>query len=59
MISVKKEPIDMYKNTRVLECCIFCNKETMYWHVKTNRPICKQCSNLYLEKNIKEAKYNY
>jgi len=56
MIPVKKEPPDMYENTRVYERCIFCNIETDMWHEKTNTPVCTTCSKTYNVKDIKDFK---
>jgi hypothetical protein len=51
MIPIKKEPKEMFLNTRVYEVCVFCREETMYWHVKTNTPVCQDCAK---EHNVSE-----
>lgn len=44
MIPIKQESAEMYKNTRIYEHCVFCNKPTDTWHERTNNPICSKCS---------------
>lgn len=56
MIPVEKEPDDLYENTRVYEVCIFCNAETVFWHKKTNSPICPLCAVDHKVSQIKDAK---
>lgn len=46
MIPIKKEPKDMYLDFRVYEHCLFCNKATNTWHLKSNTPICKECASI-------------
>lgn len=54
MIPIKKEPAEMYKETKVYEKCIFCKKETDTWHEKTNTPACKTCAPKYLLRDLKD-----
>ena len=43
-IPVKKEP----KMTPFgFEKCVFCGQTTVYWHLKTNNPICKLCAKIH------------
>ncbi len=41
MIPVVKEP----KGLSPLEHCYFCDMPTLFWHKRTNTPLCKQCAN--------------
>jgi len=43
-IPIKKEPDDLYLNTKVYERCYFCKTPTNMWHEGTNQPVCKKCS---------------
>ena len=52
-IPIEKEPPDLYENTRVYECCVFCRKETMYWHRTTNNPVCENCSGTHQVSELK------
>lgn len=44
MIPIIKEPAEMYEMTHLYEHCVFCNKNTDTWHIKTNNPVCKECA---------------
>jgi hypothetical protein len=55
MIKILKE----YEDLGDYENCIFCDQPTEYWHLKSNRPICKSCASENGEEDIETAKYNY
>ena len=44
MITIKKEPKELFESTHVYECCYFCKSKTDTWHIPTNQPVCKNCS---------------
>jgi hypothetical protein len=56
MIKIEQEPQELHCQ---FENCVFCDKPTGWWHVKTNRPVCKLCSEINNEEDILKAKYNY
>jgi len=31
----------------IAEQCLFCGKQTRYWHEPTNNPVCVTCSNVH------------
>lgn len=43
MIPVELEPKELWSGSAI-ECCTFCGKYTRYWHIFTNNPVCKDCS---------------
>lgn len=46
-IPLKKEPDEMYENTRIFEKCYFCYRATRFWHIKSNNPVCPVCATLH------------
>lgn len=58
-IPIEAESPDMSEETGVYETCVFCDISTIYWNVKSNRPVCAMCSTLNSEWDIPTAKYNY
>ena len=44
MIPIKKEPEDYCFG---YEICVFCGRTTLFWHFKTNNPVCQRCSKLH------------
>lgn len=44
MISLEKEPKELFKEFRCYELCIFCKKQTDTWNKQLNKPICVQCA---------------
>lgn len=50
---VKKEPDDLANEVGgVVENCFFCNRQTKYWHEKTNNPVCPECSTSHNESEL-------
>lgn len=50
-----KESVEVTKNFTnifgsIIENCIFCSTETLYWDTDNNTPICKSCYNKYIKK---------
>jgi len=44
MIQVEREPKVMAWERLGFEKCVFCRKETAYWHKATNNPVCLECA---------------
>jgi len=44
-IPIKEEPKDLHELPS--EVCYFCQKNTRYWHLKTNNPVCPMCSKIH------------
>jgi DNA polymerase III psi subunit len=43
-----------------MEYCYFnCGNKTKYWHLKTNQPICKECSKKHKVSEIEKSTPNY
>lgn len=69
MITIEKEPEEFLPKfssnnpfaikERFYENCIFCDKPTPFWNMKTNRPVCESCAKTYNKNDIKSAPYNY
>jgi hypothetical protein len=51
MIEVYRESKEL-SYSGMLEDCVFCNAETVYWHEETNSPICIKCSKSKSEKEL-------
>lgn len=49
-IPIKKEPSDCEFG---FECCRFCGRTTLYWHMKTNNPVCPSCSKIHKVSELK------
>jgi len=60
MIPILSEPEDL-SNNDILEACIFCNEETIFWSADKaiNRPICPLCAATNNLSDIPTAKHNY
>lgn len=43
-IPVEKEPDEMIGEWGIYEQCHFCNRRTVYWHKRTNNPVCQDCA---------------
>jgi len=50
-MKVVKEPKDCPFGG--IEVCFFCAKPTRYWHLKTNNPVCKECSKSHKVSELK------
>lgn len=46
-IPIKKEPEELYLETKVYEHCFFCEDTTDMWHEKTNNPVCPSCAKVH------------
>lgn len=44
MIPIQEEPKDLHLERLGLEVCVFCSNPTRHWHVRTNNPVCPDCS---------------
>ena len=44
MIPIKKEEDALWSEFKFYEKCVFCLKPTNTWHIRTNNPVCKECS---------------
>jgi len=60
MILLAEESKDLYQNLGVYEKCYFrCGKTTIFWHCKTNQPICKECAKTHKVSEIKKCTPTY
>lgn len=59
MIPIVREAEDMYNKTGVYEVCYFCKLQTVYWHEKTNTPVCSVCAERNSESDIKRKAYHF
>lgn len=44
MIEIEKEDPKMMRMFRIMESCVFCGQQTLFWHRGTNNPVCKTCA---------------
>lgn len=44
MIPIKQEPKKLGKIFGAYEKCIWCDNPTTFWHIKSNTPVCPNCS---------------
>jgi hypothetical protein len=58
-IPIEPEHEDLHEATNVYELCVFCNRETRFWNIQTNRPVCPVCSVVYSPADISKAPYGY
>ena len=58
-IPIKKEPDDLYLNTKVYERCYSCNTPTNMWHEGTNQPVCQGCSKTHKVYELEKSHPNY
>jgi hypothetical protein len=56
MIPVEEEAKELHAETGEYECCIFCHKETKFWHTPTNTPVCEKCAEERTIQQLKEAR---
>jgi len=56
MIPLVEEPKEEYEQCGIYENCVFCGKETKFWHWRTNQPVCKNCSKTHKVKELKKPK---
>lgn len=62
MIPVVKEPSAWVDRGYPLESCRFCRKPTLFWHKRTNNPVCPECAKNhkvgelinYMKKSVKK-----
>lgn len=48
-IAVEEEDLESLRRwgmglERVLEACVFCRRDTSFWHCATNKPVCPKCA---------------
>lgn len=56
MISVEIES-EAFLKEELCEDCIFCGKETRYWHKDSNTPICRVCAEVNSIHDMNRVKY--
>ena len=59
MIPIEKEPKELYKEFKVHEVCVFCRKPTAFWNLKTNNPVCEDCSKVHNESELKNYREKF
>lgn len=60
MIPLVQEPEDFNIGFPIYECCYFkCGNKTKYWHLRTNQPVCKECSKKHKVSEIEKSTLNY
>lgn len=59
MIPIQKECECVIGMLKVYEKCFFCGQSTDTWHVKTNQPVCQDCSKIHKVAEIPKAHPKY
>lgn len=55
-IPIEQEDPRLYRETKVYEDCVFCGKNSKYWHKESNSPVCQSCSKIRKVHEISLAK---
>ncbi len=52
MITIVREPKELYNTFKRYELCTFCRTETKYWTKSCNTPICKDCAKTHTKEDL-------
>lgn len=59
MIPIEPIPLHLIDDNEEMEDCVFCQFETLHWHIESNRPVCPLCSVANDVYDIQNAPFNY